>query len=331
MARKPRVEYPGAFYHVISRGNNKQVIFQDEQDYRVYITRIGKYHEKYKFIIYAFVLMPNHIHLLIETISVPLSKIMQGLQQSYALYFHNKYKSVGHVFQGRYKAIVCERDSYLLELVRYIHLNPVRAGLTRNLNDYPWSSHQTYLGKKKHTFVEKSWLMNIISEDKASAIEEYSNFILSGIDKEPEQRFYEVVDQRLLGSSEFIEEILQKTVTKEEKRQKAFLSNKSYNGKKVNMVEMRDILEAISEITGISPQSILSESRERAVSDARSIFAYVAVRYTGFTSKALAKYLQKEESSVSNIIHRVESKKACDSVFHENLERIIKIIKLWEV
>ena len=129
MARKPRVQCPGALYHVIARGNQQQDVFLDEADYRRYLGLLDAYRKRYAFTIYAYVLMTNHVHLLIEQGETPLAKAMQGLGQSYTGYYNRKYKKSGHLFQGRYKAILCEKDAYLLELIRYIHLNPVAAGV----------------------------------------------------------------------------------------------------------------------------------------------------------------------------------------------------------
>ena len=126
MARKPRVEYDGAFYHVIVRGNQRQRTFHDDQDRISYLERLEHYRQRYGFRLFAYVLMSNHVHLLLETKSVPLSKIMQGIQFSYTQRYNRRHRKVGHLFQGRYKAILCDRDAYLLELVRYIHLNPGR-------------------------------------------------------------------------------------------------------------------------------------------------------------------------------------------------------------
>ena len=116
MPRKPRVEYSGAFFHVICRGNQRQTIFHNDADRRLYLERLEQYRQRYGFTIYAYVLMFNHVHLLLETGNVPLSKIMQGLQFTYTRYFNRRYHKSGHLFQGRYKAILCDRNEYLLEL-----------------------------------------------------------------------------------------------------------------------------------------------------------------------------------------------------------------------
>jgi REP element-mobilizing transposase RayT len=129
MSRRPRVFAPGLLYHVIVRGNQRRKTFRCDDDYKAYLDRLQKYRAKCNVRIYAYCLMPNHVHLLVETGSTPLAKFMQGLQQSYTQHFNRSYRKVGHLFQGRYKAIICDRDKYLLALVRYIHLNPVRAQL----------------------------------------------------------------------------------------------------------------------------------------------------------------------------------------------------------
>ena len=145
MARKPWVEFEGAFYHVIVRGNQRQKIFRDDRDRIYYLERVEHYRQRCQFTLYASVLMSNHVHLLLETGKTPLSKILQGIQFTYTQYYNRRYGTTGHLFQGRYKAILCDRDAYLLELVRYIHLNPVPLKHPEELDAYQWSSHAAYL------------------------------------------------------------------------------------------------------------------------------------------------------------------------------------------
>src|SRR3989304_423630 len=146
MARKPRVEFDGAFYHVIVRGNQRQRTFQDDRDRVAYLQRIEHYRQRYGFRLYAYVLMSNHVHLLLETKGVALSRIMQGIQASYTQNYNRRHRKVGHLFQGRYKAILCDRNAYLLELVRYLHLNPGRLRKPEDPWGYQWSSHRAYMG-----------------------------------------------------------------------------------------------------------------------------------------------------------------------------------------
>jgi putative transposase len=131
MARRPRLFAPGLLYHVIARGNQRRETFMDEEDYRAYLHRLAVYRARHAVTLLAYCLMPNHVHLLARTGDVPLAKFMQGLQQSYTQWFNRVHGKVGHVFQGRYRAIVCDSETYLPTLVRYIHLNPVRAGLAQ--------------------------------------------------------------------------------------------------------------------------------------------------------------------------------------------------------
>src|SRR5262245_17116000 len=145
MARRPRVLVPGLLYHVIARGNQRQQTFLTDLDYRAYLGRLAAYRKRYAVCLFAYCLMPNHVHLLVQTSEPPLDKLMQGLQQSYTQWFNRVHDKVGHLFQGRYKAIVCDRDEYLVTLIRYIHLNPVRARLVERPDVYPYSGHRAYL------------------------------------------------------------------------------------------------------------------------------------------------------------------------------------------
>src|SRR5213593_2486367 len=180
MARKPRVEFDGALYHVIVRGNHRRDIFRDETDRVTYLERIEHYRERYHCIVYAYVLMSNHVHLLIETGTVGLSKIMQGIQFSYTQRYNRRHGAVGHLFQGRYKAILCDRDAYLLELVRYIHLNPARLKHPEELARYRWSSHGAYLGRKGSVVIDTTLVLNQLGNSTSQAYKAYRKFIDEG-------------------------------------------------------------------------------------------------------------------------------------------------------
>src|SRR3989304_4859602 len=142
MAPRPPLFAPPLPFPVIVRGNQRQKTFLNDQDYQTYLERLAKYRRKYDYSVHAYCLMPNHVYLLLESSDQPLAKFMQGLQQSYSQYFNLRHHKVGHVFQGRYKAIICEKDEYLLELIRYIHLNRVRAVMVRSPDQYRYSGHR---------------------------------------------------------------------------------------------------------------------------------------------------------------------------------------------
>jgi putative transposase len=330
MARKTRIEFPGIFYHVLARGNNKQVIFKDDQDYNVFIIRLKRYEKRYKFMLYAYTLMPNHTHLLIETGITPLSKIMQGIQQSYTYYYHKKYKSVGHLFQGRYKAILCQRDTYLLELVRYVHLNPVRAALVDNPDDYLWNSHQAYLGYLNQPFVKKDLIFKMFSEDESAARKKYWQFIRDGIDKRRQNALYNVIDQRYLGNPEFVERVKQKIKSQDQTENQKREQNihDLQNLLLIKNKTLPEILKIVTEITGVYPESILGKSREQLISRARSLFVLVATRRVGISNKSLAEFLRRDASSISNMIRRIEAKINIDQVLANHLDKVIKVLKV---
>jgi putative transposase len=182
MARKPRVHFSGALCHVIARGNQRQDIFLDDTDLQTYLTYLSENKLKFSLHLYAYALMKNHLHLLLEVNEVALSQAMQILQFRYTRYFNKRYKKVGHLFQGRYKAILCDKDRYLLELVRYIHLNPVRAGVVESPENYPWTGHLEYLGRGRGTWLTGLWFYANLGEDETISSEVVPAVCLGGIE-----------------------------------------------------------------------------------------------------------------------------------------------------
>jgi REP element-mobilizing transposase RayT len=160
MGRRARIHFAGALYHVIARGNRGQKIFREDGDYRLYLKFLKEYKDRFGCCLYAYALMPTHVHLLVETGATALSKVMQVLQFD-TPQFQYRYRKWD--FQSRYKAILCERDSYLLELSAYLHLNPVRAGLVDDPSKYPWSSYPSYMGKEIGGLVDRDFLFSRFS------------------------------------------------------------------------------------------------------------------------------------------------------------------------
>jgi len=156
MPRQARLDAPGLLQHIMARGIERREIFKDDQDRQSFLERLAVIFEKTQTQCYAWALIPNHFHLLLRTGQTPLSKVMRRLMTGYAVTFNKRHKRSGHLFQNRYKSIVCEKDPYLLELIRYIHLNPLRAGLVKDLKEldrYPWAGHSAILGKKKNLLI----------------------------------------------------------------------------------------------------------------------------------------------------------------------------------
>jgi REP element-mobilizing transposase RayT len=153
---------PGLLYHVIVRGNHRETVFFDHSDYETYLRRLAVYRARYAVTLHAYCLMPNHVHLVLGTAALPLDRFMQCLQQSYTQRFNRRYAQVGHVFQGRYKALLCATDEYLVTLVRYVHQNPVRAGLAAHAADYPYSGHRAYLGGMATGLVDPTFVLGLV-------------------------------------------------------------------------------------------------------------------------------------------------------------------------
>lgn len=162
MGRSPRVFAPGLVYHVVVRGNHREPTFLQHRDYLAYLARLRTYQDRFDAALRAYCLMPNHVHLLIQLGQIPLGALMQGVQQSYTQYFNRTYATVGHVFQGRYRAFVCADEGYLAALVRYIHLNPVRAGLVLRPDAYPYSSHGPYWRGRATRLVDPGPILSLI-------------------------------------------------------------------------------------------------------------------------------------------------------------------------
>jgi putative transposase len=178
MARPLRIEYPGAFYHVMHRGNAGSDIFKSIKDRETFLEYIGKAVERYELKIHTYCLMKNHYHILLETPQPNLSQAIKWINVSYATYFNRKRGRSGHLFQGRFKSILVDADEYLKHLSRYIHLNPVRAKLVERCQDYRWSSYPAYGGYiNAPEWLEISWLLSLFAKDQKKAKIQYRNFV----------------------------------------------------------------------------------------------------------------------------------------------------------
>jgi putative transposase len=284
MPRKPRIEFEGAFYHVITRGNQKQKIFKSPADYQKYLQLLTYYKTRYHCSLYAFILMSNHVHILIETKDVPLSKVFQGINQSYTAYFNRKYDTVGHLFQGRYKALLCDRESYLLSLLKYIHANPVRARIVKQISDYPWSSHAAYLGKNNHPgVVDTDHVLRMFSENKSRARRLYWMYMeeTGGLKRD---EVYAAIDQRVQGSDEFAEQVFKRAEERSIKRWKKDCT-------------LEQVAAGITALYGISREALRSPERARPLSSARCLFSLTA-KSQGYKGVEIAAYLDKEPASL---------------------------------
>jgi putative transposase len=278
MARKPRIDFPGALSHVIVRGNRRAAIFHDDEDYATYVNRLERYRRRDGVTLYAYVLMPNHVHLLLETNEQPLSRTLQTLQFTYSQYYNRRYGKTGHLFQGRYQAILCDRDVYLLDLVRYLHLNPARVRTPLDPWTYRWSSHAAYLGRSSPVQVSTGPVLASFHREVGAARQAYRRFMREGLAYGHEDRFYQTVDQRFLGDPRFV----------------AAVDCRTGGTREVSVrprrVAFGKLLSAVATVCAVAPGEIVAPGRQRALVPARALLVHVArewgqvpTRHPGYT------------------------------------------------
>ena len=309
MPRKARLDFPGLLQHVIVRGIERKKIFISDNDRLMFLKRFFSLLEDTETDCFAWALIPNHFHLLLRSNKISLSTFMRRLLTGYAVNFNHCYKRNGHLFQNRYKSIVCEEESYLLELVRYIHLNPLRAKLVAGIEDldtFPWCGHAVLMGKRKLITQKTDEVLFRFGKRLATARKHYRQFIEDGLamGKRPElvggglRRSKKAAgkvldgdshDERVLGSGEFVDNLRTKNPLKERLGSKTSLT---------------DLFESISELYGIEQEKIRWRSRKTTVSEARAVFCYAAVRELGISGAEVGKLLNMSCSAVSQAVLR---------------------------
>lgn len=318
MPRGARLDAPGALHHVMVRGLNRQVIFRTDQDREDLVKRIGRVCADTGLTVLAWALLPNHFHLLVRTGRLPLAAAMRRLLTGYAVNFNRRQRRVGHVFQNRYKSILVEDDPYLLELVRYIHLNPLRVGLVDNLEGldrYPWTGHSALLGHVSRSWQGVDEVLGHYENRKATARRAYKAFVRDGIAHGSRgdlqggglrrsvggweavaslQRGRErwAADERILGSSEFVLHTLSEMPTpSEEGRRRA-----------VSMLPA--LLARIAKVAGVTVSECCGGSRRRAVVSARAAVSKFAVRELGLPLVVVARAMGVSPQTVLAGVNR---------------------------
>lgn len=289
MPRQPRLDIPYVLHHVIVRGIERREIFADDADKKRFVARLSELLIKGGTKCFAWALMSNHFHLLLMPTTVSLSETMRRLLTGYAVYFNRKYQLSGHLFQNRYKSIVCEEEPYFLELVRYIHLNPLRADLVtdmKQLERYQWSGHAVLFGKRSMEGQDTDKVLARFGKSRARALRGYRQFIADGIAAghrddliggglkrsllgSEENKDLTAYDERVLGSGEFVE-----TLIREDNRRE-----------KLPPLSLAELLHKVCEVTGVDAEMIARPGKERALARARAIFCCLAVRDYGYTGK----------------------------------------------
>ena len=323
MPRQSRIDAPGAIHHVIIRGIERKAIFQDNSDREAFLDRLGGLLMESSTSCYAWSLLGNHAHFLFRTGMISVSLLMRKLLTGYAVTFNRRHGRHGHLFQNRYKSILCEEDIYLKELVRYIHLNPLRAKMVNSLDElgtYAYCGHSVLMGKQKRDFQDRDYILGLFSKRERDAKKGYLQFVSKGVEegKRPElsggglirsvggwKRLKDLKDsgqrinsdERILGGSEFVERVLRQA--NEEWERKALI--------KKSGMDLDGLLEKVGNHFCVNVQELKSGSRSRDIVKARSVLCCLGVRDLGLTCAMMAKALRISPSAVSKSIVRGRS------------------------
>lgn len=284
MARPLRLEFPGALYHVTARGDRREPIYSGDEDRERWLGLLGDVCRRFNWVCHAWCQMTNHYHLVVETPEGNLSRGMRQLNGVYTQSFNRAHGRVGHVFQGRYKAVLVDKDSYLLELARYVVLNPVRAGMVQDVADWPWSSFHATAGEgAAPDWLATDWLRSQFASSRREAIEQYQAFVRAGAGAQ--SPWEDLKAQVFLGDEEFVER----------------MQRQSHNAnlEEVPQVQSRPAPEPLAHYTG-------DPDRRRGMAR--------AYRSGGYTMKAIAEHFGVHYATVSRAVRRYESESVGEGI-----------------
>ncbi len=306
MPRHARIDIPGLLQHVIVRGIERRDIFLVDNDREDFIERLFALLEETATVCYAWALLDNHFHLLLMPTKTTLAALMRRLLTGYAVAFNLRHQRSGHLFQNRYKSIVCNSDAYLHELVRYIHLNPVRAGKVSDLNalaEYPWSGHRQMVGKGKYFIVREEDIVSLFTSQTSSAREAYLQFLADGLDKDAPQLSrggrrasqsidssladQDLYDDRILGGGSFVERFMEEEVPQE--------------GKERSFAE---IMDAVANYYNFKVEELSWPGKVHKISNAKAVICFLATRRHRITGNEVGKKLGYTASAVSRAAQR---------------------------
>jgi REP element-mobilizing transposase RayT len=320
MPRQSRLDFPGALHHIMARGIEKRPIFKDNTDRLNFLERLGKLLRSTQTLCFAWSLMPNHFHLLLKTGPTPISIFMRRLLTGHALWFNKRHERSGHLFQNRFKSVLCQEDNYFLELVRYIHLNPIRANLVKEfeqLSRYTFCGHGVLLGNMTNNWQDTSTVLAQFDRNINVAKHRYLEFVGKGISigkrsdltggglirsaggwtaltRMRKDKNYQKSDERILGDGDFVETILH---TAQESLEKKYLLQSQG-------VSLNTVVEKVADIYGIAPEMVWASGRYRKVVEARSLMCYWSVRKLGIPMSSLARRLNISITAVSKSVVR---------------------------
>jgi REP-associated tyrosine transposase len=310
MPRPKRIHYEGAVYHITSRGNERRKIVMDDADRWQFLRLLGEVIEEEGVVCHAYVLMDNHYHLLLETPSANLSAAMWHLNGIYTQRFNKKHHRTGHLFQGRFKALVVEKDTYLKELCRYVVLNPVRAMMVKGPGDWKWSSYRATAGLEKgEPWLTTDWLLGQFGKSSQQARKGYRAFVADGIGKK-ESPWEELYSRIYLGGEKFLDKV------HEVGRKHRNLDVPKYQ-KQVVKAAPKAILEKVARVYGEKPEEILKSGRRRR--ESRDAAIYLLKRESGLSLKEIGKKMGVGFSAVGNQWSRIKVRLTKDREFARRL------------
>ena len=317
MSRPLRISFDNAVYHITARGNRRDKIFYSDDDKRIFLRKMDQTFLKYSFLCYAYCLMDNHYHLFIKTSLGNISQGMHYLNASYANYFTAKYKTNGPLFQGRYKSLLVDEDNYALTLSTYIHLNPIRAGLTKNLEEYTWSSLLDYLGKRKKELkkLDTQFILTQLDNDLIKSRTMYKRYLLENLTMDfPIKDIYRGI---ALGKESFIEKIESKIKSVGEKRE---IQTTKYQ----NSYSPEDIIQKVSQAFNLTRGEVLKKQRGNLY---RQVTLYLVKRYSFLSLKEIGKTFNMDYTAVSQATRRFEDKIRKDNKIRIMVNSVLELLK----
>jgi len=318
MARQLRIEYEGAFYHITSRGNMRGQIFWDKNDRVKFQDILKRTKDRYKYFLHAYVLMNNHYHLLIETPHSNIKQIMQNINTSYTVYINKRHRRSGHLFQGRYKSFIVDKEGYLLELGRYIHLNPVSAGIVQRADDYKWSSYKEYVeGNAKQKITDTEDTLYLFSKIKADAVRRYREFVYAGMGEDSP---LDEAEGSVLGDEGFTGKVLEYLNVYPGKREP--IPDIKKIEKRYNLGE---VVRIVSRYYEVDDQKLLR--RNRTAVRQRKMAIYLCKVLTGEKNIDIGKIFEISAPAISNVIKEIENLKDKSSQVSSEICSIKESIK----
>jgi putative transposase len=323
MPRSARLDAPGVLHHVIIRGMERRNIFRSDLDREDFLRRLGKLLEQTRTTCYAWALLPNHAHFLLRTGLVPLATLMRRLLTGYVVSFNHRYNRHGHLFQNRYKSIACQEEAYLKELVRYIHLNPLRAGVVASLGKlgtYLYSGHSALIGQNKRVWQNLDYVLGYFGEKAGRARKSYLSYVKAGISQGRRDdliggglirslggwtevkslgsggKYHLKSDERILGDSDFVDEVLARA--DEHYSRQAELRRRGY--------DLQRVAKRVAKICGIDEKVIFGRSRHQERVRARDLFCFWAVRELGVSLTEVARKVDMSPPGVGYAVRRGE-------------------------